>query len=125
MSAPLDENFCGHCGERLPMFGARLAYCSRCAKRFGRAVRAQEPERRFRDEWRRGPKDPLAAGIFSALLPGGGQLYNGHFLKAVIFFLLAPLVIPWIIGIVEAFFAARRINDSHLEARADAGLAPA
>ncbi len=124
MSAPLDDRFCGHCGERLPSFGARLGYCTRCARRFRRAVRSQA---RFRDDWRRSQKDPLAAGIFSTLLPGGGQIYNGHFLKAVIFFVTAPLVIPWVIGIGDAVFSARRINDAidEHEGRDDAGYASA
>ena len=49
--------------------------------------------------------------VLSTLIPGGGQVYNSHFIKAVLVFVTAPLVIPWLIGMADAFFSARRIND--------------
>ena len=48
--------------------------------------------------------------VLATVFPGSGQVYNGHFIKAVLVFLLAPLVLPWLIGIADAFFSARRIS---------------
>jgi len=116
MSNPLDDNFCGHCGIKLPAFGSKLGYCEKCAKRYRRVVdpvgassAANEPssERSIADDF---GKDPLLAGVLSGVFPGGGQVYNGHFLKGLLVLCTSPLVIPWLIGIVDAFFSARRHN---------------
>ena len=119
MSSMRDEFFCGHCGERLPAFGAKLGFCSVCARNFRRAVREQpEPPRRVVyspvDEF---PKDPLLATILSAIFPGGGQVYNGHLFKALLIFVTSPLVLPWLIGVADAFFSARRHNRKFPSAR--------
>lgn len=109
----LDESlFCGHCGERLPRFGGRLGYCAPCAQSFRRVVNQQRPPRVVPPP----PptvhrKDPLLASVLSGFLPGGGQVYNGHFIKAGLVFVTAPLVLPWIIGVADAFFSARKINE--------------
>lgn len=44
-------------------------------------------------------KSPLLAGLFSGVVPGGGQLYNGRFGDALLSFFLNSL---FIFGIVEA-----------------------
>ena len=44
-------------------------------------------------------KSPLLAGLFSGIVPGGGQLYNGRLGDALLSFLLNGL---FIFGIVEA-----------------------
>ncbi len=56
-------------------------------------------------------RDPAIATLLSCVLPGAGQLYNGHFIKAVLVFVTSPFVIPWLIGIADAFFSARRNNE--------------
>lgn len=43
-------------------------------------------------------------------MPGAGQAYNGHPFKALAFLLGSALVLPWIGGAAEAWFAARRIS---------------
>ncbi|MCK5605997.1 TM2 domain-containing protein [Candidatus Pacearchaeota archaeon] len=46
-----------------------------------------------------------------SLFPGGGQFYNGHMWKGVLILCTFWMVgIPWLIGIIEAPIAARRIN---------------
>lgn len=108
-SASLDGVFCGHCGERLPPFGAALGVCAPCARSFPafarEARRAAGPPVRAAD-----PKDPALATILSIVLPGGGQAYNGQFLKAFLVFVTSPLVVPWVIGVADAFLSARKIN---------------
>lgn len=109
--------FCGHCGERLPRFGARLGYCAPCAQRFRTVVNQQRP-RRVAPPPPPMPvhrKDPLLASVLSGIFPGGGQVYNGHFVKAALVFVTAPLVLPWIIGVADAFFSARKINEHAAE----------
>ncbi|MBI4881019.1 MAG: hypothetical protein HY812_15380 [Planctomycetes bacterium] len=116
MSSMPDEPFCGHCGERLPAFGARLGFCPACAERFRRTIggraEAARPARFIAEFTNSGEfaKDPLLAAVLSVVFPGGGQVYNGHLLKALLIFVTSPLVIPWLIGIADAFFSARRHN---------------
>ncbi len=116
MSSTPDELFCGHCGERLPAFGARLGFCPACAQRFCRALgwraEAPRPARPLAEFTQAGEfaKDPLLAAVLSVVFPGGGQIYNGHLFKALLIFVTSPLVIPWLIGIADAFFSARRHN---------------
>ena len=124
------DAFCGHCGDRLPEYGGKLGFCPPCAKRFKSVLRDREPSDYQRSETPPPPppppyrasvgmdqtKDPLLATILSSLVPGGGQVYNGHFLKAVLVFCTSPFVIPWLIGIVDAFFSARRHNQSFIGA---------
>lgn len=124
MSSMRDEPFCGHCGERLPPFGAALALCPSCARRFRKVMpgparaysqrQREQPAGSLRgylqvDEFR---KDPLLATVLSTVFPGAGQVYNGHLLKALLVFATSPLVVPWLIGIADAFFSARRHNRS-------------
>lgn len=116
MSAPHDVVFCGHCGDRLPAFGAALGYCAPCARVLRvRVTREPAGSAAHGPPARPSPaagfvKDPLLAGVLSTVFPGSGQFYNAQFLKAVLVFATSPLVIPWFIGIVDAFFSARRIN---------------
>jgi len=107
-----EADFCGHCGERLPPFGAGLGYCSSCAREFKNVLRqrAPAPEPVYYGRLDEFPKDPLLATILSAIFPGGGQVYNGHLFKALVIFVTSPLVVPWLIGIADAFFSARRHN---------------
>lgn len=126
-----EEQFCGHCGDLLPAFGARLGFCQPCARQFRRVIHNEKAERAeprvertstvrnylHVDEF---AKDPLLATILSAIFPGGGQVYNGHLFKALLVFVTSPLVIPWLIGIADAFFSARRHNRKQQFATAQA-----
>ena len=72
-------------------------YCSACA--VGRA-----------------PQHPWLAALFSVALPGAGQVYNGRFDKGALFFLTAPLVVPWVWGVVDAAQDAEAIASGKAEA---------
>lgn len=108
MSSASELVFCGHCGDRLPAYGSELGFCGGCARRFKKVVHA--PRALPLSGGLAYPKDPLLALVLAAVFPGAGQVYNGHFIKAVLVFVLAPLVLPWLIGIADAFFSARRIS---------------
>lgn len=109
MSGPHDVTFCRHCGVRLPAYGAGLGFCPPCARRYAHVVEPSRvhAEASFAREF---VKDPLLATVLSTVLPGGGQFYNGHFLKGLLVLVTSPFVIPWLIGIVDAYFSARRHN---------------
>ncbi len=51
-----------------------------------------------------------ALAAFLSLFPGLGQCYNGDVWKGIVIFFTAWLVLPWIYGIFDAYFTARRIN---------------
>ncbi|MEQ5043282.1 hypothetical protein ABN117_08970 [Providencia manganoxydans] len=68
--------------------------------------------------------DPALAGVFSFIITGAGQLYNGEIAKGlglfiaaviciVIFFPLA--LIPWIFSIFDAFNTAKLLNQQFIE----------
>ena len=88
-----ERPICGVCTTRVNAAG----YCPGC--RVGRAN--QLP-------W-------LACG-FSLLAPGFGQVYNGEWSKAVLVFFTAPLVLPWIWGVVDAGRAAAAIRSGRIRA---------
>lgn len=125
MSASHDDLFCRHCGVKLPAFGAGVGFCPPCGKRLGRSAGAAmgpTPIDRYA-QTSEFVKDPLLATVLSAVFPGGGQVYNGHFLKGLLVLVTSPFVIPWLIGIVDAFFSAKRHNrqrDDQLVAMAQA-----
>lgn len=110
----LEAAFCGHCGEKLPRFGARLGFCTPCAQTYRKVVQDRSPAQGGRatvPAARDVHKDPLLALVLSTVFPGGGQIYNAHFIKAGLVFVTAPLVIPWLVGIADAYFSARKINE--------------
>ncbi|SST04097.1 Uncharacterised protein [Acinetobacter baumannii] len=68
--------------------------------------------------------DPALAGVFSFIITGAGQLYNGEiakglglFIAAVIcIFIFFPLAfIPWIFSIFDAFNTAKLLNQQFIE----------
>ena len=55
-------------------------------------------------------KNPGLAAVLSVFIPGGGQFYNGHIGKGLLFFFTCWLIIPWIWSIFDAYNCANRIN---------------
>ncbi|MFA5008465.1 MAG: hypothetical protein WC546_04525 [Candidatus Omnitrophota bacterium] len=53
---------------------------------------------------------PALAAILSFIIAGLGQMYNGQVWKGLLIFLTSLLVIPWIVGIFDAYFVAKKIN---------------
>jgi TM2 domain-containing membrane protein YozV len=113
MSATPERSFCGHCGDRLPPFGSDLGFCAGCASRF-RSVLGKESRERFVREFKVKPKsarDPWLAAALALVFPGAGQIYNGHWIKALLVLVTSPFVLPWLIGIVDAYLSANRANE--------------
>ncbi|MBU0755120.1 MAG: protein kinase [Planctomycetes bacterium] len=57
----------------------------------------------------RRPKNPRLAMILS-IIPGMGQVYNGDFMKGFLILLTCWLILPWALGVLDAYFKARMIN---------------
>ena len=64
---------------------------------------------------------PALAAILSFFIPGLGQIYNGQVGKGFLIFFTAWLVIPWVIGIIDAYSNAKKINQGKLEAKSMPG----
>lgn len=69
--------------------------------------------------------DPALAGVFSFIITGAGQLYNGEiakglglFIAAVIcIFIFFPIaLIPWVFSIFDAVNTAKLLNQQFIEA---------
>lgn len=116
--SPEREVFCGYCGERLPDLGeGAWGSCPRCRRVFGerRRRRPPPPPLEVGREGRALPsgpplRDPVLAALFSAVLPGLGQVYNLQFLKGMFVFLTCWLVVPYFLGILDAYLTAERSN---------------
>ena len=54
--------------------------------------------------------DPGMAALLSTFLPGMGQVYNGQRDRGIVFALTALFVVPWILGIVDAWHQATCIR---------------
>ncbi len=58
---------------------------------------------------RKSDHNPLMAAALAAALPGMGQVYNGQPERGVWFALGAVLVLPWVLGVVDALRVGRAI----------------
>ena len=116
---PERERFCGYCGERLPDLGeGEFGACPRCRRTFGERRVRRRPPPPPRDEearigpraaaWGPPPRDPVFAALLAAVLPGAGQVYNLQFLKGIFVFLTCWLVVPYFLGILDAYLTAER-----------------
>jgi TM2 domain-containing membrane protein YozV len=143
------ESFCGYCGERLPSLGYGAAgVCPNCSRRYQNAPEPQpQPQAKVKAkvvsadksggkpwydrtlravawDFVQGPKpfyrDPILAALLSTVLPGAGQVYNHQFLKGILILVTSWLVIPYFVGIIDAFITARSLNKFEI-AVADGG----
>lgn len=57
---------------------------------------------------------PSLAAILSLIIGGLGQVYNGQIGKGILIFLTSWLVIPWIIGIIDAYKTAKKIKEGEI-----------
>jgi TM2 domain-containing membrane protein YozV/Tfp pilus assembly protein PilE len=57
---------------------------------------------------------PALAAILSFIIAGLGQIYNGQVWKGLLIFLTSWLLFPWIIGIFDAYFVAKKINEGKI-----------
>jgi len=66
-------------------------------------------------------RSPVLAAILSFVIGGLGQIYNGQVGKGLIIFLTSWLIIPWIIGIFDAYNTAAKINDGKVTVKKNTG----
>ncbi len=96
---------CNHCGkpvcsECLVLIKAEN-YCKDCvAKKLGQPKQEEH--------------SPALAALLSFIIGGLGQVYNGQVGKAALIFFTSWLIIPWIIGIFDAYNVAKRIKSGQL-----------
>jgi hypothetical protein len=62
-------------------------------------------------------QSPVVAAVFSLFVPGLGQVYNGQWPKGLVLFVLAPLVVPWVFGVVDAARRAEALREGRVVAR--------
>lgn len=48
--------------------------------------------------------------LISIFIPGGGQIYQGEYLKGLLILLLSWLILPWLYGIYDAYTMASTFN---------------
>lgn len=105
---------CAHCGkgvcsECAVEVGGEF-YCKDCvAKRVGGGGTVKEA------------RSPVLAAILSFFISGLGQVYNGQVGKGILIFLFGWLIIPWIIGVIDAYRVAVKINNGELSIKSKPG----
>ncbi len=65
-------------------------------------------------EAKRQEHSPALAAILSFVIAGLGQIYNGQVWKGLLIFVTSWLVFPWIIGIFDAYFTGKKINEGKI-----------
>lgn len=55
-------------------------------------------------------RSPVLAASLSFIIAGLGQFYNGQTAKGLLIFFTFWLIIPWILGIIDAYKTAEKIN---------------
>lgn len=91
-------NFCTKsvCSECVVNFKGEI-YCKECVAMKMGTVKKEE-------------HSPALAVILSFIIAGLGQIYNGQVWKGLLIFITSLLVIPWIIGMFDAYFVAKKIS---------------
>ena len=104
---------CNHCGKsicqdcQVQMHGE--VYCQGCATQSLGQQKAK-PEH-----------SPALAAILSFIIAGLGQIYNGQMGKGILIFLTGWLIIPWIIGIFDAYSCAKKIKEGAITVKSRPG----
>ncbi|MDP2906245.1 MAG: hypothetical protein Q8O22_08100 [Candidatus Omnitrophota bacterium] len=96
---------CNHCGKSIcPDCMVEIKgemYCKDClALKAGQLVKEE--------------RSPAIAATLSFIIPGMGQIYNGQVGKGLLIFFTAWLVVPWVIGIFDAYGTAEKIREGKL-----------
>lgn len=96
------------CSECVVNFKGEM-YCKNCvAIKAGVTMKKEE-------------HSPALAAILSFIIAGLGQMYNGQVWKGLFIFLTSLLVIPWIIGIFDAYFVAKKIANGEIALKKKTG----
>ncbi len=66
-------------------------------------------------------RSPALAAILSFIIAGLGQIYNGQIGKGLLIFFTCWLIIPWVIGIFDAYSTAKKINAGQIMVKSRPG----
>ncbi|MFC1577195.1 hypothetical protein ACFL3N_02530 [Candidatus Omnitrophota bacterium] len=59
-------------------------------------------------------RSPGLAAFLSLIIAGSGQMYNGQIGKGLFILFTFWLIIPWLYGVFDAFFTAKKINEGKI-----------
>ncbi len=104
---------CIHCGKSIcpdcQVIVQNENYCKNCvAAKIGSGAKTAE-------------HSPALAAILSFIISGLGQIYNGQVGKGILIFFTGWLIIPWVIGIFDAYNVAKRIKSGELAVKGKPG----
>ena len=98
---------CNHCGKSV---------CSECQVQLKSETYCKDCIRvKLSQEVTREGHSPSLAVLLSFIIGGLGQIYNGQIGKGLLIFFTSWLIIPWLIGIFDAYRTARAIKEGRLE----------
>jgi len=118
------HEICPNCGKESLEESPR--FCSGCGARLDGKSPAGYPYTPIIPVAGHLQKSPFVAGIFSTILPGLGQVYNGEFGKgfalfiltlAGLVFLVIPGLIVWFYAMYNAYITAGKMNSGELQFR--------
>ena len=92
---------CNHCGKSI---------CSDCQVELKRESYCKDCLEIKLGQEKKEERSPALAAILSFVIGGLGQIYNGQIGKGILILFTSWLIIPWIIGIVDAYKTANKIN---------------
>ncbi|MFA6350220.1 MAG: hypothetical protein WCY12_04770 [Candidatus Omnitrophota bacterium] len=103
---------CNHCGKPV---------CSECLVLIKAENYCKECVSQKLGQDRQEEHSPALAALLSFIIGGLGQVYNGQVGKAALIFFTSWLIIPWIIGIFDAYNVAKRIKSGQLSKKGGTG----
>lgn len=68
-------------------------------------------------------QSPALAAVFSLIVAGSGQIYNGQIGKGLLIFFTSGFVLPWVYGIIDAYITAQKIKEGKIAAKPRMGCA--
>ncbi|MCX5704180.1 MAG: NINE protein [Candidatus Omnitrophica bacterium] len=96
---------CNHCGKSI---------CSDCLVQLKGENYCKECIVAKMGKEKKEERSPALAAILIFIIGGLGQIYNGQIGKGILIFFTSWLIIPWIIGIVDAYKIAKKINQGEI-----------
>lgn len=103
---------CNHCGKSI---------CADCLVEIKGENYCKECVTAKMNKEKKEERSPILAAIMSFVIGGLGQIYNGQIGKGILIFFTAWLIIPWIIGIVDAYKTAKKINEGLITVKSRPG----
>jgi len=98
---------CNHCGKSV---------CSDCQVQLNNETYCKDCIRlKLGQEVTEKSHSPVLAALLSFIIGGLGQIYNGQIGKGLLIFFTWWLIIPWAIGIFDAYKTAKAIKEGRLE----------